>query len=195
MLSVADMVASDVATVFNHLQNTAILLNKHYYAQTAIWVKDLQQYLGFAHSKLIDLEVCVDDEISECLRLGMLAFVAATFRLPGTYTHPGFRSLSIKLERSYAAIRPSHAPLHPTLHLWLMFVCQISFGDIPEHHAWANFKSSEMGSMSWTQIRRELKRVLWIDAFHDDLGKRAFDTLTGQFDHASFYQDCNMYSD
>lgn len=90
------LVDSKLAAVFHNLQYTTILLNQHYYNETPIEGIFLQECLGFVHSSLIELEGQLQNKLSECLRLGMMAFFATTFRLPGLYEHPCCKSLAYK---------------------------------------------------------------------------------------------------
>lgn len=177
MLRIDGLVNSDLAAVVRNIQYTTILLNRHYYEQTPIDGVLLQECLGFVHSILTKLEGRLEDELSECLRLGMMVFFATTFRLPGLYEHPCCKSLASRLQLSYAATKVAIPNLHATIDIWLMLVCLISTDDMDELYIWASWEALAKRGLSWSETRRELKQVMWVDAFHDDLGKRAFETF------------------
>ena len=177
MLCVDGLVDSNLAAVFHNLQYTTILINKHYYNQTPINGIFLQECLGFVHSSLIELEGRLKNKLSECLRLGMMAFLATTFRLPDLYEQPYCKNLTNKLQLSYATAKDSIPDLQKTIDIWLILVCLISTDNIDDPDIWASWKATATRGLSWNEIRRQLKQVMWIDAFHDDLGRRAFETL------------------
>jgi hypothetical protein len=176
---------SDLVAVFHSLQYTTILFNKHYYEQTPIDGTLLQECLGFVHSSLIKLDGQLEDKLSECLRLGMMAFFATTFRLPGLYEHPCCKSLANQLQLSYAAVKALTPDFQETIDTWLMLVCLITNDNINELHIWPSWKAIAIRGPSWNKIREKLKQVMWIDAFHDDLGRRAFEALMIRFEPAN----------
>jgi hypothetical protein len=177
MLSIDGLVDSNLATVFHTLQYTSILLNEHYHNQTPMNGTFLQKCLGFLHSCLIELEGQLNSELSECLRLGMMVFLATTFRRPHSYEQPYCRNRASKLQFLYAATKNSNPGLPQSINFWLTLVCLISTNNIEESQVWASWKSIVLRGMSWDEIRKQVKQVMWLDPFHDDLGRRAFETL------------------
>lgn len=178
ILCIDELVDSNLAAVFHSLQYITSLLNKHYYSQTPIDGKFLRESLGFVHSALVQLEGQLKNILSECLRLGMMSFLATTFRLPGLYEHPCCRVLDKKLQLSYAAAKASCPDLQERIDDWLVLVCLMSTKNIDESHSnWASWKAIAVREQLWDETRRKLKQVMWIDAIHDDLGRTAFEAL------------------
>jgi hypothetical protein len=177
MLCVDGLVESDLAIVFYNLQYTTILFNKHYYDKTPVNGMFIRQCLGFVHSSLIELEGRFKNNVSECLRLGMMAFLATTFRLQGSYEQYYCKSLSNKLQLSHAAAKASNPDLPEAMSIWLILLLLISTGDIDKLHTCVSWEGTAASGLSWNEIRRYLKQIMWIDSVHDDLGTRAFETL------------------
>lgn len=138
MLRVDGLVDSELAVVFHNLQYTTILFNKHYYSQTPINGTLFQECLGFVHSGLIKLQGQLKNKLSECLRLGMMAFLATTFRLPDLYEQPYCKTLSNKLRHSYAVAKDSIPDLQMSIDIWLIFVCLISNNSKEGPGIWAS---------------------------------------------------------
>lgn len=175
MLRVDGLVDSKLALVFHNLQYTTILFNKHYYNQTPINGALFQECLGFVHSGLIKLQGRLKNKLSECLCLGMMAFLATTFRLPDLYEQPYCKTLTNKLRLAYTAAKDSVPDMHTSIDTWLMFVCLISTNRKEGPDVRAIWEIGAARGLPWDEIRRQLKEVMWIDAFHDGLGKRAFE--------------------
>jgi hypothetical protein len=177
MLCVDGLVESDLAAVFHSLQYTTILFNKHYYDKTPVDGIFIRQCLGFVHSSLIELEGRLKNQLSECLRLGMMAFLATTFRLQGSYEQYYCKSLANKLRLSYATAKASIPDLPKAIDIWLILVLLISTDDIDELYICASWEATAARGLPWNETRKHLKQVMWIDSVHDDLGRRAFGAL------------------
>jgi hypothetical protein len=171
MLCVDRLVGSDLATVFRILQYTTIMFNEHYHNRIPINGAFLQKCLGFVHCHLIELVGQLKSELSECLRLGMMALLATTFRRPHSYEQPYCRGLAKKLQNAYTIVKNIAPNLDRRIGIWLGFACQISADDTGDQHTRASLM--EVG-LSWKEAREQLKQVIWVDAFHDELGRRAF---------------------
>jgi hypothetical protein len=59
----------------------------------------------------------------------------------------------------------------------LILVSLISINNLEELKLRASRKTIVASGMSWNEIRKQVKQVMWLDPFHNDLGKRAFETL------------------
>lgn len=176
-LCIDGLVDPNLATVFTHLQHTAILLNMHHRSKTPVNGALIRQCLGFVHSSLLDLELRLTDNLSKRVHVGIMTLLATTFRLPGSDEQHYCKSLAKKMLVLYSASSPLLRTQHGILDIWLMLMGQICIGPSVQHPA-MSWRLSEICQSGWDETRRQLKRVLWIDAFHDDIGKRAFETLT-----------------
>ncbi|UPL01653.1 hypothetical protein LCI18_012587 [Fusarium solani-melongenae] len=177
MLCIDGLVDPDLVTVFTHLQHTAIFLNMHHHSKTPVNGALIRQCLGFVHSGIIDLEFRLVDSISKCLHVGMMAFLATTFRLPGSDGQHYCKSVAEKIKVLYNAARPLLQDKHGILDVWLMLMGQICVGSGVQHQG-GSWNPSELSQSGWDETRGQLKRVMWIDTFHDDIGRKAFETLT-----------------
>ena len=192
MLCVDGLVDSELAIVFHNLQCAAILLNKHYCDRTPIDGRLLRESLGFIHSSLIELEDRFKDKLSECLHLGMMAFLATTFRLPGLYEQPYCKNLTNKLQLSYNATKVSIPDLPKTIDNWLMLVCLISTDNLGDSIELASWRATLICGLSWNEMRSQLKRVMWIDVFHNDLGRRAFEVLMAPLESSNVFNNAQI---
>ncbi|KAH6655158.1 hypothetical protein BKA67DRAFT_559633 [Truncatella angustata] len=177
MLCVDGLVEADVAHVFRNLQYTTILFNKHYYEKTPMEGRFIRQCLGNIHSTIVELEGRLTTEISKCLRLGMMAFLATTFRLPGLCEQRYCKSLANELQVSYAACIASIPDVDKRIEIWLLLMLLLSVSDTDKPQIWASWKATSVNKPSWIEIRNSLKQVMWIDSFHDDLGRKAVEAL------------------
>ncbi|KAH6964637.1 hypothetical protein DER45DRAFT_153573 [Fusarium avenaceum] len=176
MLCVDGLVDSNLAAVFKYVQHTTILFNAHYHSKTPMNGAFVRQCLGFVHSSLIELEGSLTDDLSKHIRLGMLVYLATTFRIPGCDEQYYCRSLTTKMQLAYTAARSLIPVPDGALDIWLMFMAQICIGPTSKQQG-RDWDISKISGLGWDETRRGLQQVMWIDAFHDDLGRRAFEKL------------------
>jgi hypothetical protein len=177
MLCVDGLVDSNLAVVFKYLQRTTILFNTHYHSKTPMNGALVRQCLGFVHSSLIELEGSLTDELSKHIRLGMLVYLATTFQIPGCDEQYYCKSLATKMQVAYTAARSLIPVPYGALDVWLKFMAQICIGPRSKQQG-RDWDVSKISGLGWDDTRRGLQQVMWIDAFHDDLGRRAFKKLT-----------------
>lgn len=170
---------SRLALVFYTLQCTALLLDTHDFGAPTINGGRLHERMGFVQYELLSLKDQLMDGISELIRLSMVAFLATTFRVPGQYEHPSCARLARPLLASCTANRDGIAKIPGAMRTWLLLVGVMTasgFGDHQIRMAWRDLVPLSP-AMSWEAVRGEAKKVMWIDAIHDALGRRAFDAL------------------
>lgn len=175
LICIDDLVGSELATVFETFQHISILLNMHYHENAPIHGALFHECISYMQSKLLMLIGHQKTHLSQCICLAMVAFFAATFRLPEGYRHPCCTSLAHKLHSSYISLKNLHHNLSEDLTIWLIFACLIStdaIGDLS-----AGWRTSVVCQLTWDEVRQRLKRVFWIDAFHDDIGRKAYQSL------------------
>ncbi|KAH8655881.1 hypothetical protein BX600DRAFT_470463 [Xylariales sp. PMI_506] len=177
MFYVDGLVEPDLAVLFYKLQCTTLLFNKHYYSQTPIDGTFIQQCLGFIHYSLIELKGRLKKRISKCLRLGMMAFIATTYRLPDMHKQQYCSNIIDEFYLSYATAKTATPALTRTIDIWLIFMLTISAGGWGDIDVSASWESVAAPGLSWDDTRGYLKQVMWIDTFHDDLGRIAFDAF------------------
>ena len=117
----------------------------------------------------------------EALRMGMLVFSGSIF-LQLNRTRTRFSKVADAMEAVLYQFteRRSTNPLAKVV-LWLQFVDAISFvtSGLVIQDARLRPAIEDTGAESWEDVRAILKSLLWIDAQHDALGKRVYDTVMG----------------
>jgi hypothetical protein len=169
---------SRLALVFYTLQCTTILLDTHDFGAPRINGARLYEALGFVQSELLRLKGRLADSLSDCIRLGLMAFLATTFRVPGQYEHPCCASLAEPLLGACVANGKGLARLPKALRTWLLLVGAMTAGAVGNDRvrlAWRDLLSANRDS--WDVMRQDAKKVMWVDVMHDALGKNAFDAL------------------
>lgn len=176
-ICVNGLVDRDLATTFKNFQYISILFNMHYNNKVPVSGALFKECIGYMQSSLLKLighRMC---KTSQCIHLGLMVLFAATFRIPGLYKHPCCTSLAKKLLGSYVSLEGSHHSLTEEVKLWLTFTCLISMEANDELALPATWRMTFVCSSTWHEVRQQLKRVFWIDTFHDDLGTRAYEIL------------------
>ncbi|VUC33658.1 unnamed protein product [Clonostachys rosea] len=176
-VSVTGLIDSRLEPVFRTLQETTVLFNNYFHRHERIEGRFAQQCLGFVHSKLLDLTGHLTDDFSENFCLGMMAFLATTFRIPDLGVQRVYRGVSEKLQLSIAFNKARTAHLHEKINIWFMFVRTMftESRDGLQVPTW--WIKAIVHKRSWEEIRCCLKEVLWVDSFHDEPGKRAYSIL------------------
>jgi hypothetical protein len=178
MLRIDGLVEPELANVFRNLQYTSVLFNK-YTTKTPVDGTLLRQSLGYIHSNLLGLEDRLTRPLSRCLRLGMMAFLSTTFRLPDFSIQHYSYTLVGKLQISYETVKASEPNLLPTLDIWLTLVLLISAENSIELDTITGWEINSAYEWSWHEARRHLKQVMWIELIHDRLGRVAFERMMG----------------
>ncbi|RFU32945.1 hypothetical protein B7463_g3368, partial [Scytalidium lignicola] len=75
-------VESRLAVVFRDLQILTSLINEKFRQHRLLRITELQEHIDSIQVRLLQLEGTVGDSLSESIRLGMLAFLFATFEFP-----------------------------------------------------------------------------------------------------------------
>jgi hypothetical protein len=176
-VSVTGLVDSRLEPVFRTLQETTLLFNKHFYRNERIEGRFAQQCLGFVPSQLLELDGCFIDGFSETLRLGMMAFLATTFRIPGLGVQRAYRGTFEKLQLSLSSDKPGTPHLHEKISIWIMIV-RVMFTESRDGlQVPALWRKTVVHKRSWEEIRCCLKEVMWVDSLHDNPGKGAYNIL------------------
>ncbi|CAH0003384.1 unnamed protein product [Clonostachys byssicola] len=176
-VSVNGLVDSRLELVFRTLQKTTLLFNEHFYSNERIEGRFAQQCLGFVHSQLLELDGCLTDGFSETLRLGMMAFLATTFRIPGLGVQRAYRGTFEKLQLSLSSDKAWTAQTHEKISIWIIIVRIIFTESRDTLQVPALWIETAVHKRPWEEIRCGLKEVMWIDSLHDKPGKRAYDIL------------------
>lgn len=167
-----------LALVFHTLQCTTVLLDTHDFGAPCVNGARLHEGMGFVQSELLELKGKLADGLSKCIRLALMAFLATTFRVPGQFEHPCCASLAEPLLSAYIAGRKRIMALPDALQTWLLLMGVMTAGGVTDEPLRASWRHmSTLHQNCWDGVKHQARRVMWIDAIHDPLGRRAFDTL------------------
>ncbi|KAH8881164.1 hypothetical protein GQ53DRAFT_519240 [Thozetella sp. PMI_491] len=174
------LVDPELAVVFQSLQQIAAVVNEHYHNGTPVPQIPMQLALEYAHSHLIGLQGRHQGELGECLCLGMMAFLATTICMPDSAFPYYCRGLATDFHYACASVgAPKIEHLPRAVKSWLVIMLLMVVPTMSDNAAISIDWMAEVASreLSWDEARRQLKSVLWLDPFHDALGRRAFGML------------------
>ncbi|KAK3116345.1 hypothetical protein LTR53_003371 [Teratosphaeriaceae sp. CCFEE 6253] len=174
VIMIDDLVDSRLATVFYDLRRLAKIINTHGGQGRRMRGDVFQRVLVSIQRRLLWLRYTSKDDWSECLRLGMLAQLTATFQLAGRKIDYG--ALSAQFQESLEVLKASGTELQ-TLSSWLLLVAAMSVFDSEERWLRAMWKRFAVRESSWEEERKRLGSVIWMNGVHDEPGKRAFAAL------------------
>ena len=185
-VAATDLVDPRLAVVFQDLQHVARLTN--YYVEWTLKFKEdmvILIALSSIQSRLLRLDGELVDTLSECIRLAMLAFLTTTFQVPGERRVLPYGPLAVGFRDSCRAVDAS-VPDIRDIFFWVLMVGAISVlavdGPDGPDEPWLlpkwDIVSGPEGS--WEAARDRLHAVMWVDCFHDELGREAFTKLTAR---------------
>lgn len=138
-----------------------------------------QEILISIQYRLLLLDVRTES-LDEVLHVGMLTFATNIFlQMQGLAMR--FGNLSARLRDSILGLQGLQDEGMMDFKLWLLFVARLSIL-AEDEDCWLlpemrkTVESSELSS--WKTARERLKAYLWIDALHDDGGKKALEDAT-----------------
>ncbi|KAL2830525.1 hypothetical protein BDW59DRAFT_141066 [Aspergillus cavernicola] len=171
--------ASDIRilTIFREMQNYSCLIS---HAQQTQQRRPESEYLAAICSfqyRLLQLQGLVNDRISECLRLAMLAFLVTTFQFPGVRAR--YPYLADQLREWCHALNVKGCTKLQELMRWILIVGAISVFDLEaETEQWMGEKWRISVDAGWEEVRMQLRQIMWIDALQDTIGQTAFIELS-----------------
>ncbi|BCS28267.1 uncharacterized protein APUU_61315S [Aspergillus puulaauensis] len=127
--------------------------------------------------RLLQLNCCLEDTLSECLRLTLLAFLITTFQTPGIRAK--YPYLADCLRGSCLAVPVPQGHGFRELMRWILIVGAVSVFDVKDEWEWMEqrWRDAVEENMSWEEMRAGLKDIMWIDPLQDKLGRAAFQEL------------------
>lgn len=127
--------------------------------------------------RLLQLNGCLEDTLSECLRLTLLAFLITTFQTPGIRAK--YPYLADCLRESFLAVPVPQGRGFKELMRWILIVGAVSVFDVKDEWEWMGQRWGDAAeeNMSWEEVRAGLKDIMWIDPLQDKLGRAAFEEL------------------
>jgi len=132
-----------------------------------------QNVLVSVQRRLLWLRYDPGQGLSECLRLGMLALLTTTFELPGRRIP--YASLSAQYRASCLAIMVT--PATRMLSTWLLLVGAMSVLDPGELWLRTMWSKTATPQERWEEQRQQLRSIIWVNAVHEDQGRRVYMAL------------------
>jgi hypothetical protein len=172
--SIAKLNNQELIAVFKDLQELANVINAGTASRKLPPAIDVQNRICAAQYRLLELQGKFDDSVTEGLILGLLAFLATLFQVPGTklgypYLVKRFRDVCSTMEASEPHLRD--------LVLWLLMMGAISLFGATEPWLRQRWQLEAPPQLTWDELRQRLKDVLWIQLIHDQPGQHAFNIL------------------
>ncbi|PVI06764.1 hypothetical protein DM02DRAFT_724086 [Periconia macrospinosa] len=157
--------------VYNDLRCFVNMLNTNITSKTYMPTDVFHQSIHSIQGRLLQLDGKLFDTIAECVRLGMLAVLTTTFRLPGpkmeySYLHDCLR---IRLHTVRPETTSARKMVFWVLMMSLVAVFEVHEDWIPE--VWGRLRGEEKG---WGEVKRALKSAIWIDYIHDEPAREVF---------------------
>lgn len=115
------------------------------------------------------------------IRLGILGFCSHIFlqwtnvKIPHHHLQKTYKDCLLSLEPTVS----------PQLHFWLLFSGDISLftgADSVWLRPWLHTMAGLCGIRTWEEARAVLKRFLWVDFVHDQVGVEIFDAILKDWD-------------
>ena len=123
--------------------------------------------------RLLQLQDRLENVLDETIRLATLAILTTTTRVPGKDRFP---HLTRRLRECICAIEPA-TPQLQELVLWILTVGTFSVFEIDD--SWLRERwRAHVPQLTWPEARRRLREILWIEAIHDEPGRRVFEAMT-----------------
>lgn len=163
-----------LAIVFQDLRHLANLINHHSRNNTRLSGDTFQDAISSIQFRLLRIKPNLNNETDETLRLGMLAFLSTTFRVPGRRVPYAY--LTKQMQASCKTLEPNTRELKELL-TWLIIVGAISVLEPDEPWLRAKWKLAVDPEASWDDISQALQDVMWISCIHDESGIHAFQKL------------------
>jgi hypothetical protein len=182
--SINGLVDPKLGSIFGDLQQVASRINSHWSQNELLQSSAFQPFQDSIQSRLLTLKDSLGDTTSECLRLGLLAFlVVTTFRVPDNRSIRANKArpypyLTNGLREACFTIEPS-TPRLSSLVFWLLTVGAMSVFDL-EDEDWLVLKWTEVSKslpgvrLGWEDARIHLESLLWVRRVHDDLGRETY---------------------
>ncbi|KAF1960782.1 hypothetical protein CC80DRAFT_544176 [Byssothecium circinans] len=160
------------AIVYSDLRYLTNLINDKVATRTYIPTDLFHGAIHSIQTRLFHLEGLLSDDVAECFRLGMLACLTTTFKLPGRKME--YKNLADNLRHKLQAIRITSLGAQHMV-FWVLVMSIVAIFEVDEAwlpQAWE--KLLEEG-VSWEEVRTRLRNAIWITCIHDKPAEQAFE--------------------
>ena len=174
-----DLVHPQLALVFEDLQFLINTLNEHIETSTQLDGADFQVAAHSIYARLLHLQNILTDPASECVRLGLLAFLTTLAPRPSPVTvqSPRFPFLAEKMEDAIQSVS-SWEGFPEAIPIWLGVVTSMSAFDGREEWLCQWWKGRMNEDTDWEGIGKKLKTVMWVPYLHEEAGRLSFSRLS-----------------
>ncbi|KAF4446446.1 hypothetical protein FALBO_17072 [Fusarium albosuccineum] len=167
--------------VWKDLRDFAALANQLIPGQRKLPPDVFQEIMLSVQYRLLLLQYPLDMyPVQEAIRLGLLAFESTVFfQVPGVKLKS--RMFAKQLRDAIEAI-PVDGQVIANIKLWLLFIGSIIVFEGKEPWLVQSIRGLT-GRQTWSEVRKRVKEVMWIDIVHDLPGHLAYrSTQTGQIE-------------
>ncbi|KAL4947713.1 hypothetical protein BDW69DRAFT_204128 [Aspergillus filifer] len=164
--------------IFLEMQHYSALINAAHATRQRRTVEEYHRVVCSFQYRLLQMEGVLEDGLSECLRLAMLAFLITTFQFPGTRAE--YPYLATCLRRACCEVMGNEAGACRTTDImgWVMIVGAISVFDINVEEEWMKMMwQFHVNIVDWFVMREKVKSIMWVDVLQDAAGQVAFQQL------------------
>ena len=165
--------------VFNDLQHLTRLTYEGHRRDEWISVPTFQKALHNIQSRLVNMELLSVEPIAELLRLALISFITTNFRINERNLPYKFLSSTIYQTLDYLVDYEleDREDLKDIMR-WMLIVINMSDVEVDEGRLRKKWTRYSLGEFLWPDIRDRLQRIMWLSAFHDEIGRRAYIGLT-----------------
>lgn len=162
-----------LANVFKDFQNIALKINRNKLKFVIYNPAIFQDDLASLQSRLMSLVDLVTTPVEQLVRLTMLAMLTTTFRIPGRRVP--YTWVVEQLRENYIAA--GNGIRHDkSLLIWVLMTVWITVAGPNEtwiQDAWTNTDTT----LSWSDVKADLLRIMWIEVVHDKPGEMVYQQL------------------
>ncbi|KAL4794273.1 hypothetical protein BDV19DRAFT_365100, partial [Aspergillus venezuelensis] len=175
--TIYDLLDGRLLPIFKEMQHYSNLINTAHITTQRRTIEEYHSVVCSFQYRLLQLQGSLRDELSECLRLAMLALLITTFQFPGTRAR--YPYLASCLRRACCEVMSNEEACHATdIMGWVIIVGAISVFDIRAEEDWMKTMwRSQVNVVDWCIMREKVKSIMWVDVLQDGSGQIAFQQL------------------
>ncbi|KAL4924095.1 uncharacterized protein BDV17DRAFT_301291 [Aspergillus undulatus] len=175
--SIYDTIDPRILSIFREMQHYTALVNAAHATGQRRRIEEFHTAISSFQYRLLQLQGSVQDKVSECLRLALLAFLITTFQFPGMRAR--YPYLADCLRQACRALASLGAMTQGSTEItkWILIVGGISVHDIQTEDWMREMWKAHSDDAGWETVRAGLKHILWVDTFQDRIGKITFEDL------------------
>ncbi|KAL4940089.1 hypothetical protein BDV06DRAFT_224441 [Aspergillus oleicola] len=175
--TICDLTDSRLLQIFTEMQHYTTLINTAHITRQRRTIAEYHSVVCSFQYRLLGLQECLNDELSECLRLAMLALLITTFQFPGTRAR--YPYLADCLRRACCGMGSGVGGCEiRDIMGWVLIVGAMSVWDVHTEREWmGKMWEAHVDRMEWKDMRDKMKHIMWVDVLQDDIGHIAFQQL------------------